>query len=154
MGIVPNQKSMISQLNIATFAWMVFSLCMKSWGSGNGILVPGEVVEPCLVYTWLWNKGILMDTFFKSRGRGHVTPLVVSEVLSASILPHETYPRLPTLLLPLTATKFEPQRVLLAQQQRTTHLSTTRNSLNHRPNQASWKWTWEGSKHKFPMLWI
>jgi hypothetical protein len=73
-----------------------------------------------------------MDTFFKSRGRGHVTPLVVSEVLSASILPHETYPRLPTLLLPLTATKFEPQRVLLAQQQRTTHLSTTRNSLNHR----------------------
>jgi hypothetical protein len=66
MGIVPYNQSMNSQLNFATLALMVFPLCSKSWGSGNGILVPVEAVEPGLVYTRLWNKGILMALFFKS----------------------------------------------------------------------------------------
>jgi hypothetical protein len=74
MGIVPNQQSMNSQLNFATLALIMFSLCLKSWGSRNGMIVHGEVVEPGLVYTWLWNKGIFLDFFFKSREDGSCNP--------------------------------------------------------------------------------
>jgi hypothetical protein len=73
MGIVLNQQWKNSQLNFATLAPMVFSLCLKSWGSGNVILVMVKLW--CLVWSIHGYKTKEFSwIFFSNLGGGACNP--------------------------------------------------------------------------------
>jgi len=50
-GFGPGALSVISQVSSQGMAPKVFSHCLKGQGSGGGILVLGEILEPNIVYT-------------------------------------------------------------------------------------------------------
>lgn len=50
-GFGQNSLSVISQLSSRRITPKVFSHCLKGEGSGGGILVLGEILDPRIVYT-------------------------------------------------------------------------------------------------------